>query len=281
MTLLLSFFAVMVFSTPIVKIATEAVTGTKTGGGIAMTAYLAMGLNEDSLLYPGWYNIYVDGSYSDAEMNTDRQRKAASELISRKWDEYRKDPWYTLDFFSRKNASQWNNPDFESVWVKQYRESANPDYPLVLQYLESVKGADAYNRMMNRIHFIILFGVFLFVFLKKEKTDIELYYCMVIIGGFIFHTFWEAKSQYILPYFVLMLPLFVAGSVELVRLCRKSNNIFREKRLMLPLFITVLLFFAVGLGVSQSLTCIIDRSEDTERYEEYLITPQEGFESPW
>lgn len=104
---------------------------------------------------------------------------------------------------------------------------------------------------------------------------------MVIIGGFIFHTFWEAKSQYILPYFVLMLPLFVAGSVELVRLCRKSNNIFREKRLMLPLFITVLLFFAVGLGVSQSLTCIIDRSEDTERYEEYLITPQEGFESPW
>ena len=277
----LALLGVLILTNPVIKLVTDAITGTKTSGGIAMKAYIAMGLNEDSYLYPGWYNIYVDGSYSDANMSTELQQKAADELIKDKWKDFRNNPAYCLDYFSKKNASQWNNPDFESVWVMQYRETANPDYPKILTYLESVEGADLYNRVSNRIQFIILFGVAMYVILKRKKTEIELYYCMVVIGGFVFHTFWEAKSQYILPYFVLMLPLYVSGYVELLHLYRTSQNIFKEKRLVISFCVIFILYLTVWFDVSNNMTCIFNRTEDTERYEEYVRTPQEGFESPW
>ena len=39
---------------------------------------------------------------------------------------------------------------------------------------------------------------------------------LVILGGFAFHTFWEAKSQYIFPYFVILLPYGAAGISDIV-----------------------------------------------------------------
>lgn len=35
---------------------------------------------------------------------------------------------------------------------------------------------------------------------------------MIFIGGFIFHLFWEAKGQYTITYFVLLIPLLCKGT---------------------------------------------------------------------
>ena len=34
---------------------------------------------------------------------------------------------------------------------------------------------------------------------------------ITIFGGFLFHMLWEAKGRYILPYFVMMLPMAAVG----------------------------------------------------------------------
>ena len=46
---------------------------------------------------------------------------------------------------------------------------------------------------------------------RKDWTMEQLFLPLVILGGFSFHTLWEAKSQYIFPYFVCLLPWAAAG----------------------------------------------------------------------
>ena len=38
---------------------------------------------------------------------------------------------------------------------------------------------------------------------------------VTVFGGFLFHMLWEAKGRYILPYFVMMLPMAAVGLAEL------------------------------------------------------------------
>ena len=38
---------------------------------------------------------------------------------------------------------------------------------------------------------------------------------MIFIGGFIFHLFWEAKGQYTITYFVLLIPYCVKGVMDM------------------------------------------------------------------
>ncbi len=270
---LLSLIGILFFTTPLIKHTTDMITNTKTGNGISINAYIAMGFNEDSYLYPGWYNTYVDASYTEARMSTERQRKAANKVILNKLNEFRRNPIKGIDFFSRKNASQWNNPDFEAIWLLQFRASSNDNYPRILTYLESTRGAALFNRITNRIHFIVLFGVMLFAFLKTQKTDLDLYYCIVIIGGFFFHTFWEAKCQYILPYFTLMLPLSASGYSELLNILKDYRVVLKRFRILIPLLIILIISIFINLKISVTLNKIFARHEDTMKYIEYIEHP--------
>ena len=38
---------------------------------------------------------------------------------------------------------------------------------------------------------------------------------MIFIGGFIFHLFWEAKGQYTITYFVLLIPYCAKGLMDM------------------------------------------------------------------
>ena len=51
-----------------------------------------------------------------------------------------------------------------------------------------------------------------------------------VIGGFLFHMLWEAKGRYILPYFMLMLPMAAAGLAE----CSVRLKSWLEKKGRLP-----------------------------------------------
>ena len=42
-------------------------------------------------------------------------------------------------------------------------------------------------------------------------TVYELFNAVLMIGGFVFFTFWEAKSQYVAPYYFVIIPYAVIG----------------------------------------------------------------------
>ena len=65
-----------------------------------------------------------------------------------------------------------------------------------------------------KIYMLGFFGLgMLFIALYHRRcSGWELFY-LTLIGGFLFHTVWEAKSQYIYPYFFPLIP-FAAFSVS-------------------------------------------------------------------
>lgn len=47
---------------------------------------------------------------------------------------------------------------------------------------------------------------------KKNSLDKLILLLTIFIGGFLFHTIWEAKSRYIIPYIVVLIPI---ASIEI------------------------------------------------------------------
>ena len=58
---------------------------------------------------------------------------------------------------------------------------------------------------------------------KREPLENEIL-LIVILGGILFHMLWEAKSRYVLPYFVMMLPLAAAGICEVTQKIQKRGK---------------------------------------------------------
>ena len=69
------------------------------------------------------------------------------------------------------------------------------------------------DKFINVYQSLIYLGVFLFLgsglFQKRRITQYTIF--VVILGGFLFHILWEAKSRYILPYFIMMIPMAAVG----------------------------------------------------------------------
>ena len=93
---------------------------------------------------------------------------------------------------------------------------------------------------------------------------------MILIGGFMFHMVWEAKSQYTLPYFVLLLPYTVMGYSKAAECISKAMNgsLALDKKALLTrlalLLLAVAILWYVFHGTLGSLT------GDADAYYAYL-----------
>ena len=64
---------------------------------------------------------------------------------------------------------------------------------------------------------LLIYGSILFLLLyrRKEKRSVEWYILLIgVLGGVLFHELWEAKSRYVLPYFICMIPMAAGGLTE-------------------------------------------------------------------
>ena len=84
---------------------------------------------------------------------------------------------------------------------------------------------------MNQYQSLIFMGVFLWMIFRywRKKPLEEQVLLITIFGGFLFHMLWEAKGRYILPYFVMMLPMAAVGLAELaeragIRISQRSQR---------------------------------------------------------
>ena len=77
---------------------------------------------------------------------------------------------------------------------------------------------------MNEYQSLIFIGVFCWLLLnfwrRKGLEDQAL--MITIFGGFLFHMLWEAKGRYILPYFVMMLPMAAVG-LSMLANCQEGD----------------------------------------------------------
>ena len=179
-----------------------------------MILYVAMGMQKGEGA-PGWSNGYILHNYwGESDFDAEASTAMAIQDIGASVDGFVQDPLYAVRFYTEKFTSQWNDPTYECFAMTHINGSARGP---VANSMFDGKLHTLMTWFMNEYQSLIFIGVFfwlLFSFwLKKGLEDHTL--LITIIGGFLFHMLWEAKGRYILPYFVMMLPMAAVGLSQL------------------------------------------------------------------
>lgn len=256
---------VLLLSQRVINKAAAAITGRDISSGLSPWSWVTMGLQKNSDRYDGWYNGYGLNTYSEANSSGERQKLIAQEDLAERVQFFRDHPMYALSFFSGKNASQWNNPDFQSFWIVQHARRT-VQYSRIINWIFSPGGNALLNSGLNFLQFAILFGAVLCI-LPKEKGAFrdkrepeDLFLACCVIGGFLFYSFWEAKAQYTLVHFMCLIPLSVYG-YERMRPCRFIR--------MWGTLLLISVLLLIGRK-SEAISSIFLRGEDTISYQQYL-----------
>lgn len=192
----------------------EAKSGTVINDGMPSVLWIAMGMQEGDL-EAGWYNGYSIYIYQDTCQYDGPTAKALGIAeIKARAKVFLKDPLYAADFYSRKFTSQWNDPTY-GCFIMTY--AADQGRSALGESLYTGTPKAVLEKFMD-CYQLVIYGAVLFLLLyrRKEKRDLEWYVLLIaVIGGVLFHELWEAKSRYVLPYFIMMIPMAAAGLMEL------------------------------------------------------------------
>ena len=238
-----------VFAAKLPILLLEKWTGCSLRSGIAPLSGLAVGLRTDSPRGPGWPGEYALDTYYTAKMDPKVQSSLVLDSISGILQGYLMNPKSMLAFFAEKNATLWSDPLFQSLWINLAgHNAATSAIPQWTESLLNSQGPDALRFAMNLMQTLIYGGLVLWAWVptgEKRKAAEDLLGA-ILVGGFVFYTFWEAGSQYTLPYFVLVLPLALLGYRRLAALRADPNAkalwvpLAGKLRFLMPAFLMVL-----------------------------------------
>lgn len=190
----------------------EVRSGYEHSKGIPTITWISMGLDQNGKSC-GWYNDAGKSMYIDMEFDQEKTKETARAHISERLAYFKEDKAYARAFFKEKILSQWNAPLYQSVFFNtRYDKENMPDEDSFAAKLtdEYFLGTLA---VCDRLQFVIYLGMLLyFLFAVKKDSDLLQHLLAVaVIGGFFFSILWEAKSRYVLPYYVTMFPLATLG----------------------------------------------------------------------
>lgn len=266
-----------------VKLHTEQITEKKISTGVPTLAWVAMGMQEGYMAY-GWHNQYNEDVYRANDCNTEQTNAQVKEDLVVRMKEFLSNPAYTVKFFYQKTLSQWNNPTFECFWINDLtkRQSDGIEVKNVAGVFKSVLGEPGnplLREYCNLYQTLILAGVCIWIFWGRKELKVEqLLLATIFVGGFVFHFFWEAKCQYVMPYFVLLIPYAIKGYQYLLGALEQIHSNQKEKLYMKIvknrcLSLILLVGFLVVV-ISLAGTKFVDKAFgfSNQQYEEYYDT---------
>ena len=211
---------------PTVKAMYEKRSGVDLGPGIPYVAWFAMGLSEAENA-PGWYNPYrTVALYDGVDKSDDTVTAESKKYIKERLEKFSEDKDYRNDFFYQKYVSQWNETSYESIWNNivrgQYSNKVWIASMVCYEYDEKVL------KFMDDYAMLVFFGAFAAcIFFFKEKDFLAVSMPLVVLGGMLYHLLSEAKSQYALPYFIIMCGIAAYGLAN----AGDYLKIIREKKM--------------------------------------------------
>lgn len=186
-------------------------TGFALGDGAPQTTWLAMGMQEGPRA-PGWYNLYSLESMEAAGCNSAQALALNKKDIADRLAAFAADPAYALSFYHQKLVSQWAETTFEAQLVNQAmtNESASPkavdsvlESGVLREYMEGYA-------LLIYLCFAVAMGFLGAALWRRggswQRLFAPLVLLVCIFGGFLYHMLFEAKSQYVLVYVIMMAP---------------------------------------------------------------------------
>ncbi len=188
----------------------EAVSGFDLHSGEPFTAWIAMGLQEGPL-GPGWFNQYNDILYVLHQGDGAAITAEAWEMIKARCLTFVQSPGYAAHFFGLKTLTQWCEPTYASFWASCSALLDNLA-PAAIRAFYAGPMHHAAVFAADVVQALTYSGAAAALWLRRRSWSAEaLIPAVIVFGGFVFHTFWEAKSLYIWSYAVMMIPYAAAG----------------------------------------------------------------------
>lgn len=265
----------------VVTVRMEKISGQNLEGGIPATAWIAMGMQK-GYCADGWYNTYNDTLYGECGYDREKTDQAAKAAIEERIKYFLSHPGEGISFYLKKNSSQWNNPTFQGLLInyQRIREEMKIEVKEVsgpIAKLTQESGKKGLSIYFNLSQSIFLVGACAWLVLWKKKIKLEqLILPIIVIGGFLFHTIWEAKSQYVVTYFVLLLPYSLLGWKLL---CKEIYSLIEKKALRdretlrknrAALFVVVAIVFFLGSACIEDKLVHSPLCYGDSAYQEYL-----------
>lgn len=184
--------------------------------GVPKSAFIMMGLNEHGSK-SGWFDnstveLYKEHNFSSAETN-----KAANEKLESRITDFTQHPQNAVRFFGEKCITTWSDPTFQSLWNGPLPTWQGKLRTKIFKKIYPIDGNSKTSRLIRRISqftvWTVLIGSLIMgyqVLLDKIKDKAAkayiIFVCLFFIGGFLFHTFWETKAQYVYQYIIMLIP---------------------------------------------------------------------------
>lgn len=176
--------------------------------------YVLMGLNDDCQR-PGWYNGYHANTFAEYGYHEILVREKARQDLHSYIVTFHNDHSYMFDFFTRKMNAQWNAPMYQCLSMNHdiQRSHSSLVLNIYLEYYGRLRRTiEAYAKLYQLLLYSSILCLLVFLFKKKNLPDISYYTLLIaVLGGFLFSLIWEAKTRYILPYLLMMLPYMAIG----------------------------------------------------------------------
>lgn len=174
-------------------------------------SYFLMAM-EESPRANGWYNESIA---EKAIHNPQEVKGEYIEKIKDRLNYFSQNIGYAFEFYVTKLASMWTENTYSAI----QNNIVNNDY--------SIEKYTTILSLYQKALLILMCFCSLVVILQNRKNlSLEVIFLLTIfIGGFAFHILWEAKSRYIIPYIVVLIPIASIGLNKI-----KFKNIFKDKK---------------------------------------------------
>ena len=228
--LIVVFCIISILPTNLFKIFMQGQLNLNKNNSFPIIGFIDLGL-ANSTRGPGWYvDPYVDTWRVDGH-NTEPMK----ERINKKLEIFKEKPKILFEFYFFKIASMWGENSFGSIW---YNLSFNFGDMSVNKGTASDTEIQNYKKVDNIIYknysFIMLYdkiiillifiSVLLFILRNKDISNEQILLILIFVGGFLFHIIWEAKSRYILPYVIIIIPIMAIGIDENIKWIKQIIN---------------------------------------------------------
>ena len=194
--------------------------GVSLSEGMPSILWVAMGLQEVEG-GAGWHDESFYNSFVDESNSRQEAQEMGKQAVQDSLKTFVSHPGYAVSFFMRKAVSQWNEPTYA---CQQETNPRTQERGPLAERLYKGDLKEPFTDFMDVYQCLIYFGVFLYlVTAVRRKIPLEhMLLFIVVFGGFLFYLFWEAKSRYIFPYFMMMIPMAACGWQILLETLQKA-----------------------------------------------------------
>lgn len=209
----------------------EVRSGKDIGKGTPATVFIAMGMQKTDINQfgcgaAGWYNGYNALTFEEADYNSEEAAKIGRQEIENRLAYFKKNPAKCAEFYGEKVLTQWEEPTFQTFWMVDAFENYEWRSPLADSIIAG--NINIILKAIMKIYMLLIWlGNFIYYFAKRKELNVwNITPGVIALGGMMFHILWEAKSLYIIPYFMISM---IAGVQGLMIIIEKLRTFYVRK----------------------------------------------------